>query len=187
MKLFVGLGNPGSAYAHNRHNVGFRCINRFSRAYRIPLEKRWARARVGVGEVAGSEVVLAKPQTFVNLSGESVALLVQRFGISVSDLFVIHDDLDLPLGRIRIGQGGSSGGHKGVASIISSLGGQNFPRIRVGIGRPGEEWEHEVINFVLSDFTPGEMKVIDEAISRVADAMYCILTEGIARAMNEYN
>ena len=183
MKLIVGLGNPGKAYSNSRHNVGFRCVDRFARLNHIPLTRRQQRAKAGTGVVAETEVVVAKPRTFMNLSGEAVGRLVRRFGLPLEDLLVIHDDLDLPLGKVRIRQRGGSAGHKGVQSIIASLGSQDFPRIRVGIGRPdGDE-----ISYVLSDFTAEEKQVIEEAVSTAADAIHCILAEGIEAAMNRYN
>ena len=183
MKLIVGLGNPGMGYSSNRHNVGFRCIDHFARQNRIPLPQRWQRAKVGTGTVAGVEVVLAKPQTFMNLSGAAVSSLVHRLKLPLEDLLVIHDDMDLPPGKVRIRPSGSSGGHRGTQSIIDSLGSQDFPRIRVGIGRPvGDE-----ISYVLSDFSSEERPVIAEAIATVSDAICCILTEGIEAAMNKYN
>lgn len=193
MKLIVGLGNPGKAYTDNRHNIGFRCINYFAKNHRIPLSKRQCRAQIGSGRVAGNEVVLAKPCTLMNLSGESALLLVQKFQVPLSDLIVIHDDLDLPLGKIRLRYGGSSGGHKGVGSIITYLGSQDFPRIRLGIGRPSEATgvskssEEAVISYVLSDFSPTEREVIEKAIARVSDTILCLLTEGMIVAMNKYN
>ena len=183
MKLIVGLGNPGKAYTNSRHNVGFRCVDRFARLNHIPLTRRQQRAKVGTGVVAKTEVVVAKSRTFMNLSGEAVGRLVRRFGLPLEDLLVIHDDLDLPLGKVRIRQRGGSGGHKGIQSIIASLGSQDFPRIRVGIGRPdGDE-----ISYVLSDFTAAEKQVIEEAVATASDAIHCILTEGIEAAMNRCN
>jgi len=193
MKLIVGLGNPGRGYANNRHNVGLVCLNHFARMQSIRFDKKQGKARVGLGEVAGSEVVVAKPQTYMNRSGQSVSLLVKKFGVNPDDLLVIHDDLDLALGKIRIRQGGSSGGHKGIESIISCLGSQNFIRIRVGIGRPvknegfTEFSEDEIINYVLSDFTPDEKQTITEVIPRVNEAILCLLTEGPLTTMNRYN
>ena len=191
MKLIVGLGNPGRIYAHNRHNIGFICLNHFAKAQGIRFGKKQGRARIGIGEVAGSKVVLAKPQTHMNLSGQSVSRLVQKFDINLNDLLVIHDDLDLPLGKIRIRQGGSSGGHKGVDSVISSLGSQDFLRLRIGIGRPatssGEISEADIIAYVLSDFTSDEKQVITQVLPRVSEAILCLLSEGLAAAMNKYN
>ena len=191
MKLIVGLGNPGRGYANNRHNVGFVCLNYFARTQGIRFDKKQGRARIGIGEVAGTKVVVAKPQTYMNSSGQSVALLVQRFNIDRDNLIVIHDDLDLPLGRIRIRSGGGSAGHKGVESIITELGSQDFPRIRVGIGRPTtdsiEISEDDVIAYVLGDFTPDQVRTIAEVIPRVSEALLCLLTEGLTTAMNKYN
>ena len=193
MKLIVGLGNPGRGYANNRHNVGFICLNHFAKTQSIRFDKKQCKARIGLGEVAGNEVVLARPQTYMNRSGQSVSLLVAKFNVSPDNLLVIHDDLDLPLGKIRIRQGGSAGGHKGAGSIITELGSQNFVRIRVGIGRPvknegfTEFSEDEIINYVLGDFTPDEKQAITQAIPRVSEAILCLLTEGLAAAMNKYN
>ena len=188
MKLIIGLGNPGRAYANNRHNIGFMCVSYFARKSGIKLDRKQALARIGSGKVAGSEVVVARPQTFMNSSGKSVSRLVQKFKVDLSDLFVIHDDLDLPLGKIRIRQGGGSGGHKGIDSIVSELGNPDFIRIRIGIGRPeGEASEDEVISYVLSDFTPEQKKVITKVIPGVSKAILCLLTEGLTSAMNKYN
>jgi len=193
MKLIVGLGNPGRGYAHNRHNVGFVCLSHFAKTQGIRFDKKQGRARIGTGEAAGNEVVLAKPQTYMNRSGQSVSLLVKKFNVSLDNLLVIHDDLDLPLGKIRIRHGGSSGGHKGVGSIITELGNQDFIRIRVGIGRPVKDEsftefsEDEIINYVLSDFTPDEKQAITQVIPRVSEAIFCLLTEGSTVAMNRYN
>jgi len=193
MKLIAGLGNPGRGYANNRHNVGFMCLNYFAKKQGIRFDKKRGKARIGIGEVAGTKVALARPQTYVNLSGQSVCLLVKKFDINLNDLLVIHDDLDLPLGKIRIRQGGGSAGHKGVNSITTELGSQDFIRIRVGIGRPSvtggsaEIGEADIIAYVLSDFTREEKQPITQAITRVSEAVLCILTEGLTGAMNKYN
>lgn len=187
MKLIVGLGNPGRAYANNHHNIGFICLNHFARTHGVKFDRKQARARTGAGKVAGSKVVLAKPQTHMNLSGESVSRLVKKFNVSPDDLIVIHDDLDLPLGKIRLSQGSSSGGHKGINSIIKELGSQDFIRVRVGIGRPAGASEDEIIAYVLSDFSPEERKSITPVIPRVSEALLCLLTEGLTLAMNKYN
>ncbi len=200
MNLIVGLGNPGRGYTNNRHNLGFMCVNHFARTHSIKFDKKQGKARIGTGEVAGSEVVVARPQTYMNLSGQAVSALVKRFKISLDDLIVIHDDLDLPLGKMRIRPGGSSGGHKGVGSTMSYLEMQgfvreheDFVRIRVGIGRPimdegsPRDRETQIIDYVLSDFTPDEKQVVTEALPRVSEAILCILTEGLMAAMNKYN
>ncbi len=193
MKLIVGLGNPGQVYAHNRHNIGFICLKHLARTQGIKLDKKQSKARIGRGEVAGAEVVLARPQTYMNLSGESVILLVRKFNIKLGDLLVIHDDLDLPLGKIRISRGSSSGGHKGASSIIYSLGSQDFARLRVGIGRPApvggynQIGEDDIVRYVLNDFTGEEKRVITPVIPMVSEAALCFLSEGISQAMNRYN
>jgi len=191
MKLIVGLGNPGKTYARNRHNVGFQCLNYFAKLHSIRFDRRQCRARIGIGEVRGEKLLLAKPGTFVNLSGNSVAGLVYKHNIPVSDLLVIYDDLDLPLGKIRLRQSGSSGGHKGMNSIISALGSEDFPRIRVGIGRPQAEEqsvsEEAIVNYVLSDFSTPEEATIKPVIARVAEAIDCFLTDGIEAAMSKFN
>jgi len=193
MKLIVGLGNPGRGHANNRHNIGFVCLNHFAKMQGIRFDKKQGQARIGSGEVAGSKVVIAKPQTYMNRSGQSVSLLVDKFNVSPDNLLVIHDDLDLPLGKIRIRQGGSSGGHKGSGSIITELGSQNFIRIRVGIGRPDknegftEFSEDEIKAYVLSDFTSAEKQAITQVIPTVSEAILCLLTEGLVAAMNRYN
>jgi len=191
MKLIVGLGNPGRTYARNRHNVGFRCLNHFARIHSIRFDRRQCRARVGLAEVRGEKLLLAKPRTFVNLSGNSVAGLVRKHDIPLSNLLVIHDDLDLPLGKIRLRRSGSSGGHKGMNSIISALGSEDFPRIRVGIGRPQAEEqsmsEDAIVNYVLSDFSRQEEAIIKPVIARVSEAVDCFLTQGIEAAMSKFN
>jgi len=138
---------------------------------------------LGTGDIAGTKVVLAKPQTFMNLSGQAVGLLVRRFSVSPGDLLVIYDDMDLPLGKVRIRQRGSSAGHKGVESIIASLGSDEFPRIRVGIGHP----EGDVISYILKGFTSEEREIVKQVMATVSDAICCILSEGIDAAMNRYN
>jgi len=192
MKLIVGLGNLGKAYAGNRHNVGFQCLNYFARLHSIRFDHRQCRAKVGIGEVSGEKLLLAKPFTFVNLSGDSVACLVRKHNIPLSNLLVICDDLDLPLGKIRLRQSGGSGGHKGMNSIISALGSEDFPRIRVGIGRPQVESkpgndEDIIVNYVLSDFSRQEEAIIKPVIARVSEAIHCFLTQGIEAAMNKFN
>jgi peptidyl-tRNA hydrolase, PTH1 family len=191
MKLIVGLGNPGKAYARNRHNIGFQSLNYFARLHSIQFDRRQCRARAGTGEVRGEKLLLARPGAFVNLSGESVACLVRKHKVLLADLLVIYDDLDLPLGKTRLRQSGSSGGHKGMNSIIYALDSEDFPRIRVGIGRPQEGkqliGEDVIVNHVLSDFSPEEEEIIKPAIAKVAEAIDCFLSEGIKAAMNKFN
>ena len=193
MKLIVGLGNRGRGYANNRHNIGFICLNYFAKKQGIRFDKKQGRARTGAGKVAGDEVIVAKPQTYMNLSGQSVGLLINKFDISLDDLIIIHDDLDLPLGKIRVRHGSGSGGHKGIDSIISSLGSQDFSRLRVGIGRPVVPpgytliSEDDIIAYVLSDFTAREKRIISQIIPEVSKAIHCLISEGLTAAMNKYN
>ena len=157
------------------------------------MKRDQCRSQVGAGKIAGIEVLLAKPKTFVNLSGEAVVSLMQKHKIPVNDLIVIYDDLDLPLGKLRLRPDGSAGGHKGINSIISALGSENFCRIKVGIGRPTKQDgtaitdEDAIVKYVLSDFTPQEDTAIRPAIARAAEAVHCILTEGIVATMNRFN
>jgi len=186
MKLIVGLGNPGKSYSLSRHNVGFRCINHFASRHGILMEKTSCRSRIGIGEVCGVSLILAKPQTFMNRSGDSVSRLVDRSGMPLVDLLVIHDDLDLPVGKIRIRQDGGTGGHKGVESIVDCLGSSDFMRLRVGIGRPQDE-DQDVIDYVLHHFDSQDEHLIETTIIRVTEAVECILHEGIVEAMNKFN
>jgi len=192
MKLIVGLGNPGFLYARNRHNVGFMCVSHLARAHRIAFDRKQGQARTGIGNIAGHLVVLARPQTYMNASGESVNALMNKLNVDPADLVVIHDDLDLPVGKIRLRLGGSSGGHKGVESIIARTGTPEFYRVRVGIGRPetgaeATDKESTVIDFVLRDFTREEKNIIDTVIPKVSEAISFLLAEGLPEAMNKYN
>jgi len=193
LKLIIGLGNPGKTYAHNRHNIGFRCLNHMAKLHSIQVKKHQCQSQTGTGRIAGVEVLLAKPKTFVNLSGKAVGSLMRKYKIPVTDLIVIYDNLDLPLGKLRLRPDGSAGGHKGISSIISALGSEDFPRIKVGIGRPTDgdgnplSDEDVIVGYVLSDFTPQEDRTIKPAIDTVAEAIDCILTEGIVAAMNKFN
>jgi PTH1 family peptidyl-tRNA hydrolase len=193
MKLIVGLGNPGYLYARNRHNIGFMCVSHLAKVQKIRFDKKQGQARTGIGSIAGHRVVLARPQTFMNASGESVSALMRKLNIAPTDLIVIHDDIDLPVGKIRLRLGGSSGGHKGIDSIIARTGTRDFYRVRVGIGRPDnaegspEEKEEAVISYVLSDFTADEKKIIEKTLPTVSQAIFCLLSEGLEAAMNKYN
>ena len=193
MKLIVGLGNPGRGYTGNRHNLGFMCLNHFAGLHGIRFDRKQGKARIGSGEVAGEKLILARPQTYMNRSGEAVSRLLKKFKIGTDDLVVIQDDLDLPVGKIRIRQGGGSAGHRGIESIIAETGSPDFFRVRVGIGRPAtstdttEIAESDIIDYVLSDFTPAEKRVITKAIPTVSVAISCLITEGLTAAMNKYN
>ncbi len=186
MKLIVGLGNPGNEYASSLHNVGFMAVNYFARKNGIRFDKKQAESRTGTGKVAGIQVLLARPQTYMNHSGLAVSRLVKKFKIGHEDLLVVYDDLDLPLGKIRIREGGSTGGHNGIKSIINELGGQDFPRLRVGIGRPGAK-ESDVIPYLLGETHPEIKKAINEVMPTVNEAIFSFITDGVTVAMNKYN
>ncbi len=192
MKLIVGLGNPGRNYAHNRHNVGFRCINYLAKLHSIKSKRIQCHSQVRIGNIADTEVLLAKPMAYVNLSGEAVQLLMRKYKIPIDNLIVVYDDLDLPLGKIRLRSGGSAGGHRGVNSIIGTLGTKDFCRIKIGIGRPEQERNtrsttDKVISHVLSDFSPEEEAIIKPSVARAAEAIECILSQGLIAAMNKFN
>jgi PTH1 family peptidyl-tRNA hydrolase len=189
--LIVGLGNPGPAYSHNRHNVGYWSINRLARLHGIPLKARRL-ATIGEGSIAGVPVHLAKPRTFVNRSGHAVAALLRNFRIKPERMLVICDDLDLPAGRLRLRPGGGHGGQKGLRSIVRTIGSGDFPRLRIGIGRPvvdGEpSWEPEVVaDYVLSDPASEEAEALQAATGEGAEAAETVLREGLEAAMNRYN
>ncbi|MDP2661415.1 MAG: aminoacyl-tRNA hydrolase [Dehalococcoidia bacterium] len=186
MKLIAGLGNPGALYAGSRHNVGFQALNYIAKAHGLAFTGKGGQARLAKGHLASWEVVLAKPQTFMNLSGKSLAALSIRYRLSHSDVLVIYDDVDLPLGRIRIRARGRAGGHKGLESIAQDLRSQEIARIRVGIGRP-DRMEDGLRDYVLDEFTREEREVIQEVFPRVDEAVLLILEEGVHAAMNRFN
>ncbi len=185
MYFIVGLGNPGVRYARNRHNVGARCVSRLAAAHGLEFSRRQKNARVARGTIDGCPVVLAIPQTFMNESGRAVAPLAHFYQVPPENLLVIYDDLDLPLGSLRIRPDGSSGGHRGMRSVIEHLGTQSFPRLRIGIGRPPGQMDPA--DYVLQDFTPDEEAVVEEAIERAIAAIQTWLTEGLEKAMSLYN
>jgi PTH1 family peptidyl-tRNA hydrolase len=192
MKIIVGLGNPGGHYKNNRHNIGFRCIDQLAERHSLPVKKIVCQSDTAKGAIANMEIVLAKPRTFVNLSGNAVACLLDKFNSEIEDLLVIHDDLDLPAGRLRIRIGGKSGGHRGVRSIIDNLGNESFCRIRIGISRPPREgnspaYENDIVEYVLGDPSISEEQLMQPAIERACEAVECILSEGVEAAMNKFN
>jgi PTH1 family peptidyl-tRNA hydrolase len=192
VRLVVGLGNPGQAYAAHRHNVGFWCVKRLAANWGIRFKSsRWA--RVGEGQVDGQPLVLAKPRTFMNRSGDAAASLLQRYNLSPQQMLVICDDLELPAGRIRLRPRGSDGGHNGLRDIIYAIESEDFPRLRIGIGRPrtasGEPVTHPLVvaKYVLGEPEPEEQEALEAAVEQAAEAVACILREGLAAAMNRYN
>ncbi len=193
MKLIVGLGNPGPDYASSLHNVGFMCLNYFARQHSIRFDRKQAESRTGSGRLDDIEIMVARPHTFMNQSGQAVSRLVKKYKVKLDDLLIVHDDLDLPLGKIRIRPGGSSAGHKGIESIIQELGSEDFPRLRVGIGRPisteglPEDRNADIITYLLSELPTQVKRAINQVLPRANEAIHCILTEGLTAAMNKYN
>ena len=184
MHLLVGLGNPGLKYQLTRHNAGFLVIDQIIQKHGIPLDKNNFHAIYGRGRIHGHDVLLAKPQTFMNLSGEAVAALVNFYKISLERILIISDDMDLPLGTIRLKQGGSSGGHKGLASIINLLGTNRISRLRIGIGKPQDT---TVIDFVLTPFSESEQQLLQTVITTGGEAAVCFITQGPECAMQHFN
>lgn len=185
MKCIVGLGNPGTQYNHTRHNIGFMAIDRLSAAWDISVHRRKWEGETGEGWVRGEKVVLCKPQTYMNRSGMTVRPLCDYFKITMDNLVVIYDDLDLPLGQIRLRLKGSAGGHNGMKSIIQHLGTEEFKRIRIGIGRPNAS--HSVTDYVLQPFAEHEEEPIAAALERVVEAVNCWIDSTFLVAMNQYN
>ena len=183
MKLIVGLGNPGAEYARTRHNVGWQVVDAFAKKFRIEVARHEKNAMTGTGRVAGGSVLVAKPLTYMNLSGDAVRLLVNAYAESTQELMVVYDDIDLPLGKLRIRPNGSAGTHNGMRSIIAELASENFPRLRVGIGSP----ETQLRDYVLDEFTPDEQPVVERAIGRCVDALVLFCRDDLRRAMNEFN
>ena len=184
--IIIGLGNPGPRYRHTRHNVGFACIDLLAERWGIPLNDRRRAAVLGIGYRRGAPVTLARPRTFMNLSGDAVTYLMARFGARPADLVIVYDEMALPLGRLRLRAQGSDAGHNGIKDIIRAVRTQQFPRLRIGIGAP-DPHAPDSVSHVLGRFTDAEQPAVADAISRAADAVECLLTEGIAAAMNRYN
>ncbi len=182
--LVVGLGNPGPEYELTPHNLGFLVIDRLSEQYGIRVGRKEARALVGVGAIEGRQVVLAKPQTYMNLSGESVRVLLERHNVQARDLILVYDDLDLPWTAIRIRPKGSAGGHHGVESVLRFVGNVEFPRVRLGIAgyKVGDGAE-----FVLSPFRRGQRKELNELLDAAAQAVTSIISEGVEKSMARFN
>lgn len=186
MKAVFGLGNPGETYAETRHNVGRMVASSWAKDAGIPVKGRKYLARTGSGAVDGEEVIVALPQTYMNLSGRSVAAVTRHFKLSAGDLIVIFDDMDLDFGRIRIRSKGGSGGHRGVQSIIDELDADGFVHLRIGIGRPSDE-QDDTVDFVLSPFSREEREALPEIIQRARGALWAIIRGGVVAAMNEFN
>ena len=184
-KLIIGLGNPGKDYERTRHNIGFVVLDRLAALNRISMTKRDFRALVGDGRVGDNRIFLMKPQTYMNLSGESAALFLRQKPIGLSDIMVIADDIALPTGKLRMRGGGSAGGHNGLKSLIAHLHTQEFPRLGIGVGAPPDGSEQ--IDFVLGPFPKAEQELVDETMDRAVAALECWLTSGIELAMGRFN
>lgn len=185
MWVIAGLGNPGSRYRATRHNVGFLVLDELASRHHILWRERKQVAWVGQGRVGAEEVLLVKPQTYMNNSGEAVVPLLRKKGGTAESLIVVHDDLDLPFGRIRIRDGGGAGGHKGVLSILRGLNDGGFLRVKIGIGRP--EGDEPSDRYVLSPFPPEQSETLGATLEQGAEAVDCILREGAQRAMNLFH
>ncbi|WP_010632672.1 aminoacyl-tRNA hydrolase [Sporolactobacillus vineae] len=187
MKMIVGLGNPGSEYAHTRHNMGFEVVDRLAEKYQIRLDHSKFKALFGKGTIDGNAVILVKPLTYMNASGEAVGPLLHFFKlVPDDDLLVIHDDMDLNMGRLRLRHKGSSGGHNGIKSLILHLGTENFARIKVGVGHP-ERTQQAVVNYVLSRFNREEQAIMEDTFERASDAAAAWLSLPFSELMNRFN
>ena len=184
--LLVCLGNPGRDYENTRHNIGFMAAAELSRREGVKFNKLRYRALTGEIRVGSQRVLVIQPQTYMNLSGESVKLAGGFYKIPPDHVLVISDDVALPLGKLRIRAGGSAGGHNGLKNIISHLGTDQFPRVRVGVGAPAHP-EHEMIDWVIGHFTPQERKPVEEAVGRAVDAALCVMEHGVSEAQSRFN
>ena len=184
MKLIVGLGNPGIEYQFTPHNIGFLAVDRIAERHQVRLANRQCKAVTGRARIGGHEVLLAKPETFMNLSGASVAELVSKHAIDAADVVVVYDEMDLPMGSIRVRPRGSSAGHNGMQSVIGALRTEELNRVRIGMA---PEKAKRGAKYVLSQFRKSQYRQIDEVLDRAADAVEMVITEGVAAAMNRFN
>ncbi|MDT8440737.1 MAG: aminoacyl-tRNA hydrolase [Desulfuromonadales bacterium] len=185
MKLIVGLGNPGEQYAETRHNIGFMVVGRLAEQFHIPLKRKGHQGVYGVGRLGGEEVTLLLPHTFMNRSGVSVGSACQSLGVPPGDLIVVHDEIDLDFGELRVKVGGGHAGHNGLRSIRAVLGSADFVRLRAGIGRPPQGGD--VAAYVLSRFTAGQRTELSSFVDTAADALQVVLRDGPTAAMNIFN
>lgn len=183
--LIVGLGNPGPQYARTRHNMGWMVVERLAEGSRLSFDRIQFKARVAAGTVGDRRVVLAKPLTYMNLSGEAVGPLLRFYKIPLEHLLIVYDEIDLPFNTLRLRSEGGAGGHRGMRSIIQTLGSQDFARLRVGVGRPPSGWE--AADHVLAPWTKDEAALVPALVERAALAAETWLTEGILSAMNRFN
>lgn len=185
MYLIVGLGNPENEYSKTRHNMGFNVINKLSDSYKIDVNKAKFKGLIGSGNIEGQKVILLKPQTYMNLSGDSIIEVINFYKINSENVLVIYDDIDTLPGTIRIRKFGSSGSHNGMKSIVKNLNTEKFPRIRVGIGRP--EHTNDMINYVIGHIPEDELEILDNGCKLAEDAVIEIMKNGIDSAMNKFN
>ena len=184
--LLVGLGNPGDQYDNTRHNVGFAAIDQLAEELRVPVQKLKYRALTQTVDLGGAKVLLMKPITYMNLSGEAVGEAARFFKIPADHVLVLSDDVSLPVGKLRIRKGGSAGGHNGLKSIIQHLGTDQFPRVKIGVGEKPHP-DYDLADWVLGKFTGEDKKAIDAAVKKAADAIECILKDGLDKGMNRFN
>ena len=183
--MIFGLGNPGSSYSQNRHNFGYMVVDHAARKWELEFNLLECRALAAKTGRFKEEALLAKPLTFMNASGSSAALLLQRYGLGAEDLLVVYDDIDLPLGSTRIRRGGGAGFHKGIISIIEKLGTDGFPRLRMGI--QGDQEYGDLADYVLSDFQENELSIVNDVVLRSVEALETVLNHGIEQAMRVFN
>lgn len=184
MVVIVGLGNPGKKYENTRHNIGFITVDLLAERHGIKINKIKHKALVGEGTISDQKVLLVKPQTYMNLSGNSVREIMEYYKIDIENLLVIYDDIDIPTGAVRIRKKGSAGTHNGMRSIVYDLQSDQFPRIRIGMGL---DKKMDLKDFVTGGFTKSEKNLLEKAVAHSADAVECFLRSGIDKAMNEYN
>jgi len=188
MKLICGLGNPGREYERHRHNIGFMVVEALLSRARAELNQEKFQAKVGQGTLGGERILFVEPQTYMNLSGRSLAEAARFYKITVEDILVIHDELDLPFGRLQLKAGGGTGGHNGLKSSVQSLGADGFIRLRFGIGKPeGPNAKERVAGYVLSNFDDGERRQLEELIGKASDIAETWVRDGLATAMNRFN
>ncbi|KGF08763.1 peptidyl-tRNA hydrolase [Clostridiales bacterium S5-A14a] len=184
MYIIVGLGNPGRKYENTRHNLGFITIDRLASKHDIKVDKIKFKALVGDGRIAGQKVLLVKPQTYMNLSGESVREVANFYKVEPDEIIVIYDDLDLPLGNLRIRKSGSAGTHNGMKSVVYQLKSDQFPRVRIGIGQNGDK---DIIDFVIGGFRKEEVPILEDTVDKAVMAIESMISETVDIAMNKYN
>lgn len=188
IRLIIGLGNPGRDYSCTRHNIGFIALDYISRQFAVELNRRECLSLTGTGQLKSRLVVMAKPRTYMNLSGDAAARLAGKYRIRPESIIVIHDDLDLKPGQIRLRQGGSSAGHRGIESVINRLGTRDFIRLKIGIGRPDKKAsEQDIVDYVLGRFSSEDSSLVENTLPRAVQALESLFEEGIDIAMSRFN